>query len=612
MAEVAFVGGYRLVEELGRGGSSVVYLARDEAGNEFALKLLHPSVALDEGARARLRREAHLLNSVRDPGVARVYDLEVDADQPFIVTDLIAGPTLEVAVEQRGQMSARGVLALGRRLAKTLQAVHRAGVVHRDLKPANVVLSPNGPVLLDFGVAQAEDAARMTATGLVSGTAGFVPPEVLRGQDPSAASDWWAWLATLLYARTGRLPYGRGAAGQVLSRVMDGQVDTDGLPAAEAEFFRFHLGAPIADFPDAFELLADYERVGSGLPATTVLPVATPTAVLPAGVEGETEYLPAADDEDDFDAQGELDDDFDYDPDEDLTDEFEGADAYGAYDEQHNLGATARLPQAANFPDASTTNGLSSSGLNPNASATDGYSVNGQLQSPALNGEPSYELTGDPESELLQAEQPLSMPQPPAPVGVGLIVTFGAFCWGALLPIYPPLVVLVFAIHALILGIWGAGARARYRARLVGDRMSFFGAAWRGLFSLPKVFVMALLGLLGSAGAFTGLWWVLRGRLPDLPWPDLVQVWDLSGRFGPFSPQIEFLMVLLAGVSLWVFWMFPGTAVVARGLGELVGRVAVTSGGQWLLRIVIFLLALFAVGSWWWAAQWWPLTAGVF
>ena len=240
MREQEMIGGYRLLKRLGAGGAATVWLACDEAGERVALKILHPALAADEDYRERLLREARTVNSIRGGGVAHILDIEIDATQPFVVSEYIPGPTLSELLS-RGALNIGGVAAIGGALAQTLEDVHARRIIHRDVKASNVICSPRGPVLIDFGIAMGQDEARLTQTGLVSGTAGYTAPELLRGGRASAATDWWGWTATLLTALTGRPPYGEGATEGILDRVLKGEPDTRGLDPRVASFMRMAL-----------------------------------------------------------------------------------------------------------------------------------------------------------------------------------------------------------------------------------------------------------------------------------------------------------------------------------------------------------------------------------
>src|SRR5690625_4988596 len=223
------VDGYRLVRRIGAGGMGTVHEAIDADGNRVAVKVLHDAIAADPAARERMRREVELLHRVRGEGVARVLDAEVDAATAFVVTELIDGPTLEDDVREHGPLAEEELGGLAHGLAQGLDAIHAAGIAHRDLKPGNVMLSPRGPVIIDFGIAQVADDVRLTQTGMVTGTPGYLDPDVIAGADPGPAGDWWAWAAVLTFAATGRPPFGRGGMQAVLARVSTGVVDTEGL-----------------------------------------------------------------------------------------------------------------------------------------------------------------------------------------------------------------------------------------------------------------------------------------------------------------------------------------------------------------------------------------------
>lgn len=251
MREQEMIGGYRLLKRLGAGGAATVWLACDEAGERVALKILHPALAADEDYRERLLREARTVNSIRGGGVAHILDIEIDATQPFVVSEYIPGPTLSELLS-RGALNIGGVAAIGGALAQTLEDVHARRIIHRDVKASNVICSPRGPVLIDFGIAMGQDEARLTQTGLVSGTAGYTAPELLRGGRASAATDWWGWTATLLTALTGRPPYGEGATEGILDRVLKGEPDTRGLDPRVASLMRMalHPDAHVRPSPD--------------------------------------------------------------------------------------------------------------------------------------------------------------------------------------------------------------------------------------------------------------------------------------------------------------------------------------------------------------------------
>jgi hypothetical protein len=232
----AEVGGYTIRSMLGRGAMGAVYEAVDGGGHVVALKILHAHLDADPVGRERLRREVLALQRLRHPAVAQVLDAELDGPEAFVVTDLYQGPTLEREIEEGGPLDAVDLYELADQLAGALEAVHLAGVVHRDLKPSNVLITPDGPVLIDFGIAQAleEPRAALTSPGFVIGTPGYLAPELLDGGAPTPESDWWSWAALLAFAATGRSPFGVRPTDQVLRRSREGRADLVGLPARTA------------------------------------------------------------------------------------------------------------------------------------------------------------------------------------------------------------------------------------------------------------------------------------------------------------------------------------------------------------------------------------------
>nr|WP_279473294.1 serine/threonine-protein kinase [Actinomadura darangshiensis] len=205
------VGPYTLLRRLGAGGMGEVFLGRTPAGRAVAVKVVRRALADDAAFRERFKREVAAARSVGGAFTAPVIDADPDAAEPWLATEYLPGLSLQETVAAHGPMPADAVLALAAGLAEALASVHRAGVVHRDLKPSNVILAPDGPRVIDFGIAHAAEAARVTRTGQVVGTPGFMPPEQAAGQETGPAGDVFALGATLVYAATGNSPYGRAA-----------------------------------------------------------------------------------------------------------------------------------------------------------------------------------------------------------------------------------------------------------------------------------------------------------------------------------------------------------------------------------------------------------------
>jgi len=268
------LGPYRLVNRIGEGGMGEVYLALDPSGRAVAIKVLRDHVAHDAGARARLARELDTLSRVRHGRVAAVIDADIHGDRPYLVTRYVAGPPLDCVVDERGPLRGAELVTLGRGLVTAVEAIHSVGVVHRDIKPANVLLEDDGePVLIDFGIAHIADDIRLTSTGLVMGTPGYLSPEVIEGAEVTEATDWWGWAATLTYAATGRPPFGRGPMEVVLSRVRRGEVDLNGVDGRLEPLLAAALSPRPQDRPPVRTVLAAVERYAVSPPSGAVLRV---------------------------------------------------------------------------------------------------------------------------------------------------------------------------------------------------------------------------------------------------------------------------------------------------------------------------------------------------
>jgi hypothetical protein len=203
----AVLGGrYELGATLGSGASAVVRRAWDRvSGRAFAVKLFHAGASTHD--RRRQQREMRALAALHHPGLVGLHDGGVEAGQPYIVTDLVEGPSLAERIAKR-PLDPDEVCRIGARLADALAHVHASGIVHRDLKPANVLLGADGrPRLADFGIARALDGTAVTGTGYVVGTAAYLAPEQVRGEWVGPEADVYALGLVLLEALTGRREY---------------------------------------------------------------------------------------------------------------------------------------------------------------------------------------------------------------------------------------------------------------------------------------------------------------------------------------------------------------------------------------------------------------------
>lgn len=228
--EPTHIGDYRLLSRLGKGAMGAVYLARSRGGRVVAIKVSRPDLAEDPEFRERFRREVAMARAVGGFWTAAVVDADPDTDQPWLATEYVPGPTLHRAVAEHGPLPGHTVRSLAAGLAEALGAVHQAGLVHRDLKPANVLLGPDGPRVIDFGISRAMSASAMTATGMFLGTPGFFSPEQTLGNEIGPPSDVFSLGAVLTFAATGSGPFGNESTAAMLYRVVHAEADLSEVP----------------------------------------------------------------------------------------------------------------------------------------------------------------------------------------------------------------------------------------------------------------------------------------------------------------------------------------------------------------------------------------------
>ena len=236
----------------------VVHVAQAPDGTRVALKVLRSHVVGDAEGRERLAREVASLRKVRSRHVAEILDAEPHGDAPFIVTRYVPGLSLHDTVRQEGTFSPRGpdvrrAAAARRRCATSTPP----GVLHRDIKPTNVVMEGRAPVLIDFGLARLAEDPRLTATGWLLGSPGYLAPEVLFGDDATEATDVHGWAATIVHAATGRSPYGSGHTMAILDRTRRGEVDLRGVPDPLRRLLAQCLALEHLDRPTTREVAAE-------------------------------------------------------------------------------------------------------------------------------------------------------------------------------------------------------------------------------------------------------------------------------------------------------------------------------------------------------------------
>ncbi|MEU1453231.1 serine/threonine-protein kinase [Streptomyces avermitilis] len=260
------IGAYRLLARLGAGGMGQVYLARSDRGRTVAVKLVRQQLAEQDEFRARFRQEVQAARRVGGYWTAPVLDADTEADIPWVATGYVAGPTLQTVVgSDHGALPERSVRILAAGLAHALQDIHAAGLIHRDLKPSNVLVTIDGPRVIDFGIARALETVTdggLTRTGALVGSPGFMAPEQVRGDRVTPACDVFCLGSVLAYAATGVLPFGTASSGvhALMFRIAQEEPDLTGVPEGLADLVRECLRKDPAARPPLERIL---ERTGA-------------------------------------------------------------------------------------------------------------------------------------------------------------------------------------------------------------------------------------------------------------------------------------------------------------------------------------------------------------
>ncbi|MGI5205911.1 protein kinase domain-containing protein [Spirillospora sp. CA-108201] len=272
------IGGFRLTARIGEGAQGVVFLGESGTGRRVAAKLLHADFGRDERARTLFDRELAAARSVAPFCTARILAADADGDTPYIVSEYIDGPSLRDRVVEEGAASPAELVRLAVGTATALAAIHEAGVVHRDFKPANVLLGPDGPKVIDFGVARPLEATSATLTGAV-GTPAYMAPEQVEGSAGGAPLDMFAWGCTISFAANGVPPFGGDSVPAVMQRILYGEPDLGALTGDLRALVASSLAKDPAARPTALQVLQRLLGLG---PNADLLAEGTSTAARPA------------------------------------------------------------------------------------------------------------------------------------------------------------------------------------------------------------------------------------------------------------------------------------------------------------------------------------------
>jgi serine/threonine protein kinase len=289
------LGAYDVTGRLGEGGQGVVYLGRG-AAESVAIKLLHAELIEDAAARARFLREVEVTKRVARFCTAQVLHADTADGRPYIVSEYVPGPSLHHQLRQEGPRQGSALDRLAINTATALAAIHQAGVVHRDFKPGNVLMGPDGPVVIDFGIARALDASGSTTTAVsqVVGTPAFMAPEQLADGRIGPPADLFAWAVTMVYAATGAPAFGHRSIPTVINRILHDEPDLGALDGRLRGVVAACLAKDSARRPTARALMDELMGQG-GTPVATPSPASVTERFPAAGLPGSgTERFPAA------------------------------------------------------------------------------------------------------------------------------------------------------------------------------------------------------------------------------------------------------------------------------------------------------------------------------
>jgi serine/threonine protein kinase len=230
------IGPWQIVNRLGSGGMGVVYMGTNGT-RAAAIKVVREFLLEDPASRTRLTREVETLLRVKSDFVAEIVGSDIDGTPAWIATNYVDGPSLKILIEKEGPLSEEKWIEFARGFLSALSSVHAVGVVHRDIKPSNILLAKTGPKLIDFGISFVNDATSLTGTGMVAGTPAWLAPEQFLGREITTAVDNFAAGSTLMFAATGRTPWGAddSSVGAVMHTILVEEPELSALTEFQIE-----------------------------------------------------------------------------------------------------------------------------------------------------------------------------------------------------------------------------------------------------------------------------------------------------------------------------------------------------------------------------------------
>ncbi|MFA1551539.1 serine/threonine protein kinase [Actinomadura chokoriensis] len=261
------LGSFEITGRLGVGEQGAVFLGRDPSGARVAVKVLHVRLSGEPVARSRFTGAFSAARKVSGFSTAAILAADVDGDRPYVVSEWVDGPSLQQLVDEEGLRGGAVVERLAVGMAVALAAVHRAGALHHNLKPGNILLGRDGPRMSEFGIARALEAVNVAFTGHITDDPSYKAPEQLSGMGIGPAADVFAWASTLLFAATGKPPFGEGSTHEVMQRIVYDEADLSGAPDSLREVLASALAKNPAERPTPPQILERLLGAASPLPS---------------------------------------------------------------------------------------------------------------------------------------------------------------------------------------------------------------------------------------------------------------------------------------------------------------------------------------------------------